>query len=126
MSVFGLPSRECGELTGSSDETLLRESIASREEIDNSGPFNFTTRVLKVPGSVKRPMQTSDNPVCKTTDVDCNVLVDFGTPGRDKPAIFVEAVDRLLAELADEVDGTLDVEALLVHDNRYHVVGISF
>lgn len=83
------------------------------------------TGVLKVPRSIKRPMQTSDNPGCKTTDVSCNILVNLGTPGRNQPTIFVEAINRLFAELADEVDGTLDVKALLVHDNRYHIVGIS-
>jgi hypothetical protein len=71
-------------------------------------------------------MQTSDNPIRKTADVDRNVLVNLGTPGRNKLAIFIEAIDRLLAELADEVDSTLDVETLFVHDNRYHIVSISF
>lgn len=71
-------------------------------------------------------MQTPDNPVCETANVDCNVLVDLVTPGRNKVAIFVEAVDRLFAKLADKVDGRLEVELLLVHDNTDHVVGVSF
>jgi hypothetical protein len=122
MSVW-LVGSSCQESPAMSKNLKKCETIG---ESDNPSPFNFTTGVLKVPRSVERPMQTSDNPVRKTADVDRNVLVNLGTPGRNKLAIFIEAIDRLLAELANEVDSTLDVETLFVHDNRYHIVSISF
>jgi len=71
-------------------------------------------------------MQASDNPICESADVDCHILVDLVTPGREELAIFVEAVDRLLTELADKVNSGLEIEPLLVHDDADHIVSISF
>lgn len=71
-------------------------------------------------------MQTPNYPICETAYVDRDVLVDLVTPGRNELAIFVETVDRLLAELADKVDSGLEVKLLLEHDDTDHVMSVPF
>ena len=71
-------------------------------------------------------MQTPNYPICEATYVNCDVLVDLVTPGRNELAIFVEAVNRLLAELADKVDSGLEVELLLEHNDTDHVMCVPF
>jgi hypothetical protein len=70
-------------------------------------------------------MQAANDPISQPIHVNADIFVNFCAPRRQIVPISIEAVDRLLAQIAHEVYGGLEIETLLVHDNGDHIVRVS-
>ena len=103
-----------------------RCSCAAREQGDNACALHLEPLLTKVAFGLERPLETACNPVGEPVDVDGKLAVDLRTPGRKVFPEEVEAIDTVLAEIAHEIDGRLEIQALLLlHDNN-HVVRVAW
>jgi len=71
-------------------------------------------------------VETTDNPVRQTLDVNLNLCIDFWPPRWKASPVLVEAVDGFLAEVSDEVYGFLEGRPVVTHHDHDHVVGVAF
>jgi hypothetical protein len=101
-------------------------STSPRKEMNDTSSFDFTTHLSEVPFGFKWPMQWPYNPICKAININGDVPIDLGTPGRKIGPIVIETVYGLLAHRSDEVNSGLEVETLFVHHNGDHIVGVTF
>lgn len=70
-------------------------------------------------------MQATNNPVCEAVDIGGDILVNLSAPRRKVAPVAVEAVDGILAKNTNEIDSSLEVDALLVHDYHDHIVCVT-
>ena len=100
----------------------LRLWGALRQQLYNPCPLHVQARLAEIPLRFIGPMQTTDYPIRKAIDINSDLSVNLRTPRWEVSTVLDEAVNGLPAQIADKVDRTLQVEALLVHDDDNHVV----
>lgn len=100
-------------------------SCAAREQGDNACALHLETLLSEVAFRLERPLQAACDPVGEAVDVDSKLMVNLRAPGRQVFPEEVEAIDTVLAEIAHEIDGRLEIQTLLLlHDNN-HVVRVA-
>jgi hypothetical protein len=65
------------------------------------------------------------DPVLKALHVTSNHLVNFRPPGWNFRFIYGKCIDRLLTEVPNVVDGALQGEIVILHEDDDHVVRIA-
>jgi len=71
-------------------------------------------------------METTDNPIRQTLNVNLNLCVNFRSPRRKASPVLIEAVDGFLTEVSNEVHGLLEGHPVVMHHDRDHVVRDTF
>jgi hypothetical protein len=125
---------------GKSVPTMM--SYLTRKEVNHSGCLDLKSSLAKVPLSFeapvgdlshvihgnqaqKLPMQTSNDPIRQSVDVDLNLLVDHTAPAGEKCPVCIEPVNGLFAHLTHKINGSLNRESVLMHHNCYHIVRVT-
>ena len=69
-------------------------------------------------------MQTPNDPISKSINVDLNLLIYLRTPSRETFSLSNESIDRALAHVADTVHRRLEIQTAVFHEDYNHVVRI--
>ena len=104
---------------------MYKTSNAARKKVDDAVNLDILPVLAEVAFQLKRPVQAPDDSIGQSIDINGDISVNLGTPGREDIPVVIEAVDRLFAHISDEVYCRLEVKILLVHDNGDHVMSIA-
>lgn len=103
---------------------FLRLQRPLREKLNDAMLLYLQPILAKVPLGIERPVKRADNPVLQPLDIYRDLLVELFAPRREHRAVLLEALDRALAQCADVIDGALQVEPLLAHEDNDHVMRV--
>ena len=95
-------------------------------QLHDPAVLNLAPLLSKVSLGIKRPVETTYNPVRQSLDVNLNLCIDFWAPRWKASPVLGEAVDGFLTEVSDEVYGFLEGNSVVTHHDHDHVVCVAF
>lgn len=85
-------------------------------------PLDRRAFIPEVTRGMEAPLQRPNHPVLQALYVRCHRAVRLGVPRRKVLTVLLEAVDRRVAQRTNKVDGLLQAQIVLAHDDCDHVV----
>ena len=120
-----LLTRPLGKLEGRRDVSQSRHTLTEGKEANGQVVADLTAFLAKVALGLERPNEVADHPVAEAIDVHLQLLVNLRAPRRESLAECFEAVNASEAEVADVVDGFLELQLFVLLNDHNHVVRIA-